>query len=110
MIVKEKKNYDAQQWFRNGDHSDDNCRVIKSPTDGLHFWSEGKVVRYFRHPQIEGKFECSNCNHQMHIHGWLDNGGDGQNVCPGDYILREGMDKYIVIPASAFKLMYEEVA
>ena len=94
MIVREKKTLGAERWFRNGDHSDDECRIIVGPSDGLQFWTEGEVVRYYRNPTVEGKFECPNCHYQMHIHGWIDSGGDGQMVCPGDWIIREGMDNY----------------
>ena len=108
MRVREKKTYDAQQWFRNGDHPDDECRVIVGPKEGLAFWSEGAVVRYYRNPLMDGKFECEYCHYQMHIHGWIDSGGDGQTVCPGDWIVRDGVDKYRAIPQDAFKLMFYE--
>ena len=109
MIIREKKTLDAQQWFRNGDHSDDACRVITGGTDKLQFWTEGKVVRYYRNPIVEGTFECQNCHYQMHIHGWIDRGTSGQTVCPGDWIIREGLDKYIAVPPGSLKIMYEEI-
>lgn len=109
MIVRERKTLDAQQWFRNGDHSDDES-IVCTNSEGLEFWSEGDVVRYFRHPNVPGKDRCSVCHKQMHIHGWIDNGGPiGASVCPGDWIIREGMDKYLAVPPGAFKEMYEEI-
>ena len=66
-----KKPIEATQWFRNGDHPQDRCYYIddKSPD---RFLSEGKVVRYFRHPDIPGKSICKHCGLSMHKHGWID--------------------------------------
>ena len=47
---------DATQWFRNGDHPEDMVRVLKGGTE-----SEGLIVRYYRHPEIEGVSRCANC-------------------------------------------------
>jgi hypothetical protein len=79
-------------WWKNGDHpNDDVYRPFedtgKIPTEPR----EGKVVRYFRHPQISGDSICVNCERKMNDHGWIDTGeydtGEyGIKVCPGDYI------------------------
>ncbi len=67
---------DATQWFQNGDHPEDG-----DPT------REGKVVRYFRHPAINGKSECRHCGETMHYHGWIDTLEGGHIVCPGDWVV-----------------------
>lgn len=71
-------------WRKNGDHPyDDVWRPFedtgKIPTEPR----EGRVVRYFRHPNVDGKSVCKVCGDIMHNHGWIDNGGDGVTVCPG---------------------------
>jgi len=47
---------ESTQWFKNGDHPQDNCIMIYPKDGGITkpFLSEGKVVRYFRHPEIPG--------------------------------------------------------
>jgi hypothetical protein len=79
------------QWFRNGDHPDDNSRMIRpdpaSLTQFAPFLSEGEVVRYFRRPDIAGDVKCGECGFAMHDHGWIDAPGDGHKVCPGDWII-----------------------
>jgi hypothetical protein len=79
---------DAVQWFKNGDHPEDRLwMVVPVPGDGVPFPSEGKVVRYYRHPRFPGDTICEGCGKIMHVHGWIDSGGEGQVVCPGDYVV-----------------------
>lgn len=54
---------------------------------------EGRVVRYFR-PGDEQIHR--GCGHTWHEHGWLDpaHGGNGDRVCPGDYIVTDGLGRY----------------
>ena len=111
---------DAEQWFKNGDHSEDNCETFIStgtssnsldiPLDGTSsnillegtcinedflpkgtsFQGEGKVVRYFRRPDIDGSIICIMCQHTLHEHGWLDSPTQYcERVCPGDWIVKE---------------------
>ena len=77
---------EAIQWFKNGDHPDDNCPDYRDE-EGKPFQGEGKVVRYFRHPDVDGSSICPKCGNTMHNHGWLDSGRDGKTVCPGDWIV-----------------------
>lgn len=88
----------AFQWFRNGDHPDDDCHMItpdpSSLTQFAPFLSEGKVVRYFRRPDIPGTGTCPRCDATMHDHGWIDQGPDGITVCPGDWIAPDGSGGY----------------
>ena len=82
---------EATQWFRNGDHPQDNCSTVQRPTgpDGqmMDYPSEGKVVRYFRRPDISGDSQCGECDRKMHGHGWIDTKEGGHIVCPGDFII-----------------------
>lgn len=75
--VEEPMPESAHRWFKNGDHPEDG-----DPS------REGKVVRYFRHPQIPGNSACVDCGRLMHDHGWIDCGGDGVTVCPGNMVVR----------------------
>lgn len=77
---------EATQWFQNGDHPDDQCEEITA-SDGETFPSEGKVVRYFRHPDVHGDTKCKHCDKRMHVHGWIDTLEGGHIVCPGDFII-----------------------
>ena len=73
---------EATQWWKNGDHPFDDCGTFdigEGPFQG-----EGKVVRYYRTPDLDGKVICKHCNQIMHNHGWIE---DGHIVCPGDYII-----------------------
>lgn len=77
---------EATQWWKNGDHPGDNCYYVddKSPE---RFLSEGKVVRYFRDPNVPGTTVCKHCGKTMHEHGWIDTLEGGHIVCPGDWII-----------------------
>lgn len=79
---------DASPWNQNGDHPDDNIwrpfeDTRKLPDDPR----EGAVVRYFRHPGVDGNATCAVCHRRMNDHGWIDTQGDGRTVCPGDWII-----------------------
>lgn len=85
---------DATQWFKNGDHPKDHEPIgIENPTNvdkeryAQYKEMEGKVVRYFRHPDVAGHAPCKHCNRQMHDHGWIDTLEGGHIVCPADWII-----------------------
>jgi hypothetical protein len=78
---------EAHQWFKNGDHPEDQSTLILPPNCQIPHLSEGKVVRYFRDPNIDGHYECSHCGKLVHHHGWIDTLEAGHRVCPGDYII-----------------------
>ena len=82
---------EAHQWFMNGDHPDDDCGVFERPTgpngEMFQYPGEGKVVRYFRHPDVPGASVCQHCGKTMHVHGWIDTLEGGHIVCPGDWII-----------------------
>lgn len=80
---------EATQWFKNGDHPEDSSNIVEMP-GGAKFLSEGKVVRYYRHPDVPGTSECISsmpCGLTMHDHGWIDTPEGGHTVCPGDWII-----------------------
>lgn len=81
------------RWFDNGDHPEDN-RDVFIDDEGIPFLGEGKIVRYFRRPEpcyAEGT-TCMTCGELWHDHGWIDQGGDGEVVHPGDVILARAGD------------------
>lgn len=101
---------EAYQWFKNGDHPDDNCRLIKPvPGDGEPFLSEGQVVRYYRHPNDPGSRECQHCGNQMHWHGWIDTLEGGHNVCPGDWIIKGVKGELYPCKPDIFAATYEAI-
>ncbi len=79
---------EATQWFKNGDHPDDDTRiVVPVPGDGEPYLSEGKVVRRFRRPDVESTTRCTKCGCFMYAHGWIDTLEGGHIVCVGDWII-----------------------
>jgi hypothetical protein len=79
---------EAFQWFKNGDHPEDACRLVTPvPGDGEPYLSEGKVVRRFLHPAIPGEMPCHRCTRLLGDHGWIDTLEGGHQVCPGDWII-----------------------
>jgi hypothetical protein len=95
---------EAIQWYENGDHPDDNCVEIQDST-GEVFMSEGKVIRYYRHPYVSGKTLCTRCERTMNDHGWIDQTVDDFVVCPSDWIVWEEGSIY-PIPNSIFNLLF----
>jgi len=101
---------EAAQWFLNGDHPEDYCHEMPEQTvAGIYFLSEGKVVRYFRHPQISGETICSKCGNTMDAHGWIDTPEDGHNVCPGDWIITGVKGEHYPCKPDIFEATYERV-
>ncbi len=80
-IVKE-----ATRWFKSGDHPNDDRETFKVG-DGEPFLGEGKIVRYYRTPDLDGQTQCKHCGDIMHNHGWIDTLEGGHVVCPGDWII-----------------------
>ncbi len=76
---------EAIQWFKNGDHPDDAQETFDAGNGP--FLGEGKVVRYYRTPQLDGQDLCLHCGISMHEHGWLDTLEGGHIVCPGDWVI-----------------------
>src|SRR3972149_11413484 len=77
---------EATQWFKNGDHPlDGDERFMEGEFKGELF--EGKVVRYFRRPDVTGNLVCPECGEPFRVHGWVDTLEDGRRVCPGDWLI-----------------------
>jgi hypothetical protein len=87
------------QWFAPGDHPQDHA------TPGR----EGRVVRYYRHPDVPGSQQCGHCHELMHRHGWIDSGATGHTVCPGDFILTTTDGRHIPIPVDALTALTKEL-
>lgn len=77
---------EANQWFKNGDHPEDESKPVVDDS-GFGCLSEGQVVRYFRRPDVPGTTTCRHCGEVMHKHGWIDTREGGHIVCPGDFII-----------------------
>lgn len=102
---------EAVQWFKNGDHPDDKCRPIQpSQGDKEIFMSEGKIVRYFRHPEFSGKSQCAQCLNTFHNHGWIDTLEGGHTVCPGDWIIKGIKGELYPCKDDIFQVTYDLVA
>jgi len=99
---------EATRWFKNGDHPDDACYYIDDKSPG-RFLSEGKVVRYFRHPEVPDDRQCGQCLEPMVLHGWIDTLEAGHRVCPGDWIVQGIKGEYYSCKDEIFRLTYEEV-
>lgn len=83
--VKKPVKVQATQWFENGDHPLDFSVQIPGGPPVKN--SEGRIVRYFRHPDVDGQLKCKHCGIIMNNHGWIDTLESGHVVCPGDFII-----------------------
>jgi len=99
---------EATQWFKNGDHPEDDCHLCKG-SDGNPFLCEGKVVRYYRNPHDRGVRVCEHCGKTMHEHGWIDTLEGGHTVCPGCWIITGVKGEYYPCRPDIFEQTYEKV-
>lgn len=84
---------EAHRWWTNGDHPRDAVgEQLVDPSGVTYRRQEGAVVRFYRHPHAAGEARCVHCWRRLHDHGWLDGGGAGEVVCPGDWIVT-GLDE-----------------
>lgn len=103
---------EATQWLKNGDHPEDNCDMFDYPDkDGNIFQrpGEGKVVRYYRTPKLDGQNECQKCGQIMHNHGWIDTLEGGHIVCPSDWIITGVAGEHYPCKHIIFQQTYEKV-
>jgi hypothetical protein len=110
MVYAKKKPIviQAHQWFKNGDHPKDDCELLKD-SDNITYKSEGKLVRYYRNPEINGNKPCKHCGHLMHNHGWVDTLEGGHIVCVGDWVITGFHGEHYPIKDNIFKETYETV-
>lgn len=79
---------EAIQWWKNGDHPNDNVfRPYEDTGEIPTEPREGAIVRYYRNPIGDGNEFCQYCKNVMHIHGWIDTLEGGHIVCPADFII-----------------------
>ena len=101
---------EAFQWFKNGDHPEDDCfRPWEDTGEVPKELREGKIVRYFRTPSLSGDAECSYCKDIMHNHGWIDTLEGKHVVCPGDWIITGVKGEKYPCKPDIFELTYEAV-
>jgi hypothetical protein len=98
------KKVEAHFWQKNGDHPQDGSLHIAG-----NRLTEGKVVRYFRHPDVDGESICHLCHKPYNDHGWIDRGGAGETVCPNSYIIQIGNGEYESISAELFLKFFKQV-
>jgi ribosomal protein S27AE len=108
---------EATQWFKNGDHPQDESTPIDSSDESSKL-SEGKVVKYFRELDALASLDalsllnaknqfCPECGNLMQRHGVFD-GEDGEEyVCPGDYIVTHRNGAYYRLSRGEFESQYE---
>ena len=120
-VTKPTEFIEAEQWFKNGDHSEDECEVINHGTPE-EYLSEGKLVRRFRRPEDEyaGTRVCPYCDCLYHYHGWIDTHDSQPNdktvwfsknidaVCPGDYIIKLAPKEYRIVSQKDFEEKWEQ--
>ena len=99
---------EAHKWFKNGDHPDDDIIVVTG-SDGKPFESEGKLVRYYRTPELDGQNVCVHCGNIMHNHGWIETLEGGHTVCPGDWIIEGVAGEFYPCKPDIFEQTYERV-
>lgn len=96
---------DATQWLKNGDHPlDESEPFVGTSATPL---TEGKIVRYFRRPDIPGAAVGAACGHAMHNHGWIDTLEGGHTVCPGDFIITGVAGEHYPCKPEIFAATYE---
>ena len=107
---------DTVQWFKNGDHHLDHDHIGEGPFSEItlekyyeYCCTEGRVVRYYRSPSIDGKVDCSICGKEMHLHGWIDTLEGGHIICPGDFIITGIKGEFYPVKSDIFAETYEQV-
>jgi hypothetical protein len=108
----------AHRWFKNGDHPEDNATEMFDYPNGQRpsVIREGKVVRYYRHPDDDDLRLCQHCGVRMHDHGWIDTRDDGHIVegghivCPGDWVVTGAAGEKFPCKPGVFDATYEAVA
>jgi len=96
---------EATRWFKNGDHPKDNHAV--ETKHGI-LVREGKVVRFYRTPDMDGQTPCKHCDIIMHRHGWIDTLEGGHIVCPGDWIITGISNEMYPCKSDIFEKTYDK--
>src|SRR6056297_1455350 len=98
---------EATQWFKNGDHPEDDVTRGGTTNNGEEW--EGLVVQYYRRPDVPADKICEQCGHFMEKHGWIDTLEGGHKVCPGDYIITGVQGERYPCKPDVFEQTYELV-
>lgn len=130
----------ATQWWKNGDHPNDDIgewaldemklldkypdaategvpKQARSDYDVRYQRIEGKVVRFYRHPEVDGytwhgdlvNSGRPTCHIKMKEHGWIDTMEGGHTVCPGDWIITGVQGEMYPREPSIFAATYEGI-
>jgi len=99
---------EAHQWLKNGDHPEDGDEVFEDG-DFKGELLEGRIVRYYRTPDMDGDKVCNHCGRTMHFHGWIDTMEGGHIVCPGDYVITGVVGENYPCKEGVFHATYDEV-
>ena len=92
---------EAAQWFKNGDHPND---------DSLTAEMEGKIVRYYRDPKVAAvDAVCKHCSATLFKHGWVDTLEGGHIVCPSDWVITGVQGEHYPCKPDIFEATYELV-
>jgi hypothetical protein len=99
---------EATQWFKNGDHPQDESEAIEN--------SDPKVVQPFRALDVMdaldalntlGRQYCPLCGNLMKNHGVLEGVNGEEYVCPSDYIVTDRNGGYSRLSRGEFESQYE---
>lgn len=96
---------EATQWFQSGDHPEDDREWFQVDDDDP-FLGEGKIVRYYRHPDDDWDRACEKCGVRMQDHGWIDTLEGGHVVCPGDWIITGVYGEHYPVKHDIFDATY----
>lgn len=105
-FVKRPVEVTATQWFKNGDHPEDNSTRMAPEVA----FCEGEIVRYFRHPDYHSLDVHEMCGFTWHAHGWIDTLEGGHTVCPGDWVITGVKGEYYPCKPDIFEETYERVS
>ncbi len=101
---------EATQWFKNGDHPQDDCQSMQGGgDDGSNVMTEGKVVRRYRSADTDGRSPCQFCGGVMRDHGWIETLEGGHIVCPGDFVITGVKGEVYACKPDIFQMTYEPV-
>lgn len=98
---------EATRWFKNGDHPGDDSKWLGTVKSG--FLSEGKVVRYYRRPDLDSQSRCAVCGGVLRLHGWIETLEGGHIVCPGDWIITGVQGEHYPCKPDIFAATYDLV-
>lgn len=110
ITVRPTQHLQAVQWFKNGDHPDDDCHMLPNPPFEALRQSGGKVVRRFSDPMVDRESACPTCGVRMRDHGFIDNPDVANTVvCPGDWVMSPKKGYYFAFPQKDFQENYEVI-